>query len=140
MTEQPPTELRDWLAPLADALIPAEDGMPAAGQLGAADAQLDLVLDARPDLLRHLTRAYALTGGMSPAEALSTLPGLDPAAHAALLEAVAGGYYAHPEVRELIGYTGQQPVPVRVADFPEYLAEGLLERVLERGPVYRAVD
>jgi hypothetical protein len=29
---------------------------------------------------------------------------------------------------------------VRVADFPEYLAEGLLERVLERGPVYRAVD
>jgi hypothetical protein len=77
---------------------------------------------------------------MSPAEALTTLPGLDPAAHAALLEAVAGGYYAHPEVRALLGYAGQQPVPVRVADFPEYLADGLLERVLERGPVYRPAD
>lgn len=135
-----PGELRDWLRPLADALIPAEDGMPAAGQLGAADAQLDLVLAARPDLLRPLQRGHALTAGMSPADALAALPELDPAAHGALLETVAGGYYAHPEVRELIGYTGQQAVPVRVADFPEYASEGLLERVVARGPVYRPAD
>ncbi|HEX4253405.1 MAG TPA: hypothetical protein VH008_36435 [Pseudonocardia sp.] len=140
MKPEPPDELRDWLRPLADALIPAEDGMPAAGHLGAADAQLDLVLVARPDLLRPLQRGHALTGGMSPAEALTALPELDPAAHSALLEVVAGGYYAHPEVRELIGYTGQQAVPVRVADFPEYLAEGLLERVVARGRVYRPAD
>jgi len=135
-----PGELRDWLRPLADALIPAEDGMPAAGQLGAAEAQLDLVLAARPDLLRPLLRGHALTAGMSPADTLALLPELDPAAHGALLETVAGGYYAHPEVRELIGYTGQQAVPVRVADFPEYASEGLLERVVARGPVYRPAD
>lgn len=133
-------ELRDWLRPLADALIPAQDGMPAAGSVGAADGQLDLVLDARPDLARHLSRAAALTSGMTPAEALAALPELDPAAHGAVLEAVAGGYYAHPRVRELLGYTGQQPVPVRAEDYPEYLAEGLLERVLERGAVYRPAD
>ena len=135
-----PGELRDWLRPLADALIPAEDGMPAAGQLGAAEAQLDLVLAARPDLLRPLQRGHALTAAMSPADTLALLPELDPAAHGALLETVAGGYYAHPEVRELIGYTGQQAVPVRVADFPEYASEGLLERVVARGPVYRPAD
>ena len=135
-----PSELREWLRPLADTLIPAEDGMPAAGQLGAADAQLDLVLAARPDLLRPLQRGHALTAGMSPADVLAALPELDPAAHGALLETVAGGYYAHPEVRELIGYTGQRAVPVRVADFPEYASEGLLERVVARGPVYRPAD
>jgi hypothetical protein len=139
-TGEVPDELRDWLRPLADALIPAEDGMPAAGRLGGADAQLDLVLAARPDLLRPLRRGHALTGGMGPADALAALAELDPEAHSALLEAVAGGYYAHPEVRELIGYTGQRAVAVRVADFPEYLAEGLLERVVARGPVYRPAD
>ena len=139
-TDEVPDELRDWLRPLADALIPAEEGMPAAGRLGGADAQLDLVLAARPDLLRPLRRGYAVTAGMGPADALAALAELDPEAHGALLEAVAGGYYAHPEVRELIGYTGQRAVPVRVADFPEYLAEGLLERVVARGPVYRPAD
>jgi hypothetical protein len=133
-------ELRDWLRPLADALIPAGDGMPAASAVGVADAQLDLVLHARPDLGRHLGRALALTDGMAPAEALAALAGLDPTAHGALLEAVAGGYYAHPQVRELLGYAGQQPVPVRPEDYPEYLAEGLLEHVVERGPVYRPAD
>jgi hypothetical protein len=133
-------ELRDWLRPLADVLIPAGDGMPAASAVGVADAQLDLVLQARPDLGRHLGRALALTDGMNPAEALAALAQLDPTAHDALLETVAGGYYAHPRVRELLGYAGQQPVPVRPEDYPEYLAEGLLEHVVERGPVYRPAD
>ena len=133
-------ELRDWLRPLADALIPAGDGMPAASAVGVADAQLDLVLSACPDLNRHLGRALALTAGMAPAEVLAALAELDPTAHGALLEAVAGGYYAHPQVRELLGYAGQRPVPLRPEDYPEYLAQGLLERVVERGPVYRQAD
>jgi len=139
-TELATAELRDWLRPLADALIPAGDGMPAASAVGVADAQLDLVLGARPDLGRHLGRALALTAGMDPGDALTELPELDPTAHGALLEVVAGGYYAHPEVRALLGYTGQQPVPIRAQDYPEYLADGLLERVVERGPVYRPAD
>ena len=140
MSEPATLELRDWLRPLADALIPAGDGMPAASAVGVADAQLDLVLSARPDLNRHLGRALALTAGMAPAEVLAALAELDPTAHGALLEAVAGGYYAHPRVRELLGYAGQRPVPVRPEDYPEYLAQGLLERVVERGPVYRQAD
>lgn len=140
MTDPVPDEWRPWLAPLADLLIPEGDGMPAAAEVGVSDGQLDMVLAVRPDLRRHLGRAFALTEGLDPDRVLATLPELDPAAHAALLEVVAGGYYAHPDVRRRLAYTGQQPVPVRPEDYPEYVAEGLLERVVQRGEVYRPAD
>ena len=50
---------------------------------------------------------------------------------------VAGGYYIHPEVRECLGYTGQEPSVVRVDVVPEYVEEGLLERVIARGQIFR---
>jgi hypothetical protein len=140
MTDPVPDEWRAWLAPLADLLIPEADGMPAASEVGVSAGQLDLVLAVRPDLGRHLGRAVALTEGLDPRRALATLPELDPAAHAALQEVVAGGYYAHPEVRRRLEYTGQQPVPVRPENYPKYVAEGLLERVVQRGEVYRPAD
>lgn len=133
-------ELRSWLRAVADELIPAGDGMPAAGEVGVAETQLDLVLAARPDLLRHLLRGYARTSELDGAAAFAALDELDPEARDALAQIVAGGYYAHPKVRELLGYTGQQPIPVRPPDFPEYVAEGLLDRVIARGPVYRSAD
>jgi hypothetical protein len=133
-------ELRAWLRAVADELIPAADGMPSASAVGVADQQLDLVLAARPDLVRHLLRAYARTGELDGAAAFAALSELDPDAEGALAQVVAGGYYASAKVRELIGYVGQQPIPVRPPDFPEYISEGLLERVVARGPVHRSVD
>jgi hypothetical protein len=133
-------ELRAWLRAIADELIPAEDGMPSAGEIGVADQQLDLVLAARPDLTRHVLRAHARTAELDGATAFAALTELDPEAEAAIAQIVAGGYYASGTVRELIGYTGQQPIPVRPPDFPEYIAEGLLERVVARGPIHRSVD
>jgi hypothetical protein len=133
-------ELRCWLRAIADELIPAADGMPAAGEIGVADQQLDLVLAARPDLTRHLLRAHARTAELDGAAAFAALAELDPDAEAALAQIVAGGYYASGTVRELIGYVGQQAIPVRPRDFPEYVSEGLLERVVARGPIYRSVD
>ena len=53
---------------------------------------------------------------------------------------VAGGYYIHPRVRRLLRYTGQEPRTVRVDRVPEYLEEGLLERVMERGPISARPD
>jgi hypothetical protein len=133
-------ELRAWLRAMADELIPAADGMPSAGAVGVADQQLDLVLAARPDLLRQLLRAFARTGELAGAAAFAALGELDPDAQGAVAQIVAGGYYASATVRELIGYVGQQPIPVRPQDFPEYISEGLLERVVARGPVHRSVD
>jgi hypothetical protein len=93
---------------------------------------LDRVLAARPDLLPALQRALA--GPFADAATrLAELRASDPRAAHAVELAVAGGYYLSPEVRDRIGYPGQVARPVSALGYPEYLADGLLERVLERG-------
>jgi hypothetical protein len=131
-------ELRGRLRAFADALIPAAHGMPAASEVGVADAQLDLVLAARPDLLEPVLRALALADPEDPEGSLAAIHEADAAAHDALLLAVVAGYYMHPRVRELLDYDGQVPVEVRREIIPNYVEEGLLEPVLERGPIFRA--
>ena len=61
----------------------------------------------------------------------------DPVAYDALVTVVVAGYYMHPEVMRLLGYPGQVPQEVSVDGYPAYVEEGLLERVYERGPIYR---
>jgi choline dehydrogenase-like flavoprotein len=127
---------RDRFAALADALIPADahiaGGMPAASTVGIAGPLLDRVLAARPDLAPALRRAVAEPFD-DPDGRLAELAASDrPAAHAVEL-AVAGGYYLDLGVRGRIGYPGQLARPASALDYPEYLTEGLLERVLERG-------
>jgi hypothetical protein len=132
-----PAECRQWLARVADLLIPAAGDMPAASEMDVAGRQLDVVLGARPDLSRHLLRGWRSTADSDAEEAVRLLPELDPEAYDAVRMVVAGGYYIHPQVRRLLRYTGQEPKTVRVDQIPEYLEEGLLERVMERGPIYR---
>jgi len=132
------SDLHDWLVAIADTLIPAADGMPAASEVDIAGTALKAVLTARPDLERHLARAFLLAGDIDkPQEALDSLQQLDAAAYEAILMIVTGGYYMNSRVRELLGYTGQQPQPVRIGEIPEYVSEGLLDRVMARGPRYR---
>jgi hypothetical protein len=133
-------DLRDRLRRFADALIPAADGMPAAGEVGVADRQLDRVLAARPDLAQPLARAVAEADAEDHEGSLERLRTTDLAAHDALLLVIAGGYYTDAGVRRRIGYDGQQPVEVRPEIIPNYVEEGLIEPLLERGPIYRPVD
>jgi hypothetical protein len=109
---------------LADQLIPGEDGMPSASEAGATGEWLDAVLAARPDLRAPLE---ALEG-----ETIDGLRERDPAGWAALTSAVVAAYYFNPEVRERIGYAGQQAIPLGPPDHEE-----LLGSVQARGPVYR---
>ena len=118
---------RERLAALADALIPAESGMPSASQAGAAGEWLDAVLAARPDLEAPLAAAAVL----DLAEARR-----DPGAWGALTAAITAAYYMSPQVRERIGYAGQQAIPFD-PDHEDYLEDGLLDSVKARGPVYR---
>jgi hypothetical protein len=133
-------ELRDRLRWFADALIPAGDGMPGAGEVGVADRRLDRVLAARPDLAQPLARAVAEVDADDHEGSLERLRTADLAAHDALLLVIAGGYYTDAGVRRLIGYDGQQPVEVRPEIIPNYVEEGLIDPLLERGPIYRRVD
>jgi hypothetical protein len=131
--------LRERLRAVADALIPAAHGMPAASEVGIADDQLDRVLAVRPDLLQPLRRALPEVDPERLHDTLDRLALQDARAHEALLMAVAGGYYANARVRGLLGFDGQQPVEVRPEVVPTYVEEGLIDPVLERGPRYRQV-
>jgi hypothetical protein len=133
-------EVRDRLRRFADVLIPAADGMPAASEVGVADARLDRVLAVRPDLAAPLARAVAEVDPEDHEGSLERLRAADLAAHEALLLAVVGGYYTDADVRRRIGYDGQQPIEVRPEIIPNYVEEGLIEPLLERGPIYRSVE
>lgn len=130
--------LRARLARIADGLIPGTEEMPAPSGLDIGGRQLDLVLASRPDLADGLGRALAAGGDAGdPILWAERLAGRDPAAHEALVTVVVAGYYLHPEVQARLGYPGQAGEVVRVDAFPEFVHEGQLERVLERGPIYR---
>jgi hypothetical protein len=132
------TELRARFALLADGLIPGADGMPAPSSLDIAGRQLDAVLASRPDLEEPIR--HALEAAAEPADPIAWVEALrarEPESHDALVTAVVAGYYMHPEVQRLLGYPGQEPQEVAVDAYPDYVEEGLLERVYERGPIYR---
>jgi hypothetical protein len=130
--------LRERLARLADGLIPGVDGMPAPSSLDIGGQQLDAVLASRPDLAADLRRALEGAVGVDrPIEWVDDLRAADPAAYDAFVAAVVAGYYLHPEVKRRLGYPGQVGEPVSVDTYPDYVDEGLLERVYERGPIYR---
>ena len=127
---------RNRLAELADALIPAESGMPSASQAGAAGEYLDRVLQVRPDLEVPLAGLPGSTAGLGAAEAVELLPERDPAGWAALTAAITAAYYMNPEVAQRVGYTGQRAIPFD-PDHEDYLEGGLLDSVRSRPPVYR---
>ena len=125
-----PTELTDQqrtrLENLGNALIPAHGDLPGAGTVVATGKRLHRVLDARPDLVDPLLRALDST--VTDPHALA---GQDAQAWMALLTVVPAGYYLLNEVRAAIGYEGQVPRAVRPDNYPAYIAEGLLDHLLE---------
>lgn len=130
--------LRERLASVADGLVPEADGMPAPSDVDIGGRQLDIVLASRPDLAESLKRALSGAADVDDAIAwVEELRARDFDAYDALVTAVVAGYYMHPRVMRLLGYPGQVPQEVSVDGYPDYVDEGLLERVYERGPIYR---
>ncbi len=124
------------LAAVADHLIPAAHGMPSAGEV--VDAQrIAFVLNARPDLRASLVQSLRPELGNDPAARLAALANDEPDSLAALQLVIVGGYYTDKGVKELIGYNGQEAIEVKSWLMPQYLEEGLIDKVLERGPVWR---
>ena len=129
---------RATLAALADVLIPAGDGMPSASQAGVAGPWLDEVLRSRPDIADDLRRVLEAATGADPSEAVARLQAERPDDFAVLAVVVPGAYYMNPDIRRLIGYPGQQAVPIDEDAPPDHEEDGLLRAVVERGPIYRS--
>jgi hypothetical protein len=128
---------RETLAGLADALIPAADGMPAASEAGAAGRWLDEVLRVRDDLEQPLRAVLDRARGADPGAEVDRLQLEEPEAFEALSTAVAGAYFLNPDVRRLIGYPGQERRPIVAEDPPDYERDGLLASVAGRGTIFR---
>ncbi len=103
-------------------------------------AVLDRVLELRRDLqepiLRGL-RGVRAPAGASPSQTVEALNSGDPAALKAIGEAAKAAYYMNPRVRELLGYPGQQSRPATPDEEHDYLRDGMLQAVMDRGPIYR---
>jgi hypothetical protein len=127
---------RAVLLSVADHLIPAAHGMPSAAEV-LTDDRLRFVLTARPDLLGPIRTALRPDLGDDPAGRVAVLAADDPASLGALQLAIVAGYYTDKQVRELIGYPGQEAITIRSWEVPQYVEEGLIDAVLARGPVWR---
>jgi hypothetical protein len=127
---------RALFASVADHLIPAAHGMPSAAEV-LTDDRLRFVFTARPDLVEPVRAALSAGLADDPAERVAVLHDQDPAALGALQLAIVAGYYTDKTVRELIGYPGQIALTIRSWEVPPYVEEGLIDRVLARGPVWR---
>ena len=126
------------LTALADVMLPAAHGMPAVSDVKAVESYLAQVLSWRDDLRQPLVRAVdALDPTSFTVHRLATLHTEDEAAYVALTTVVAACYYLSPVVRELIGYPGQVAKTYDPFAYTEWVAEGLLDPVAERGPIWR---
>jgi hypothetical protein len=130
-------DLRAVLGGIADVLIPAAQGMPSATEAGVPDALLDEVVRARPDLTAPLVEVLTAVAADDAATAVARLragavPGFDTVA-----VVVAGGYLMSPRVMAELGYPGQEAKIVDPDDVIRTLHDGLLDPVIERGPIYR---
>ena len=123
---------RETLAGLADALIPAADGMPSATEAGATGALLDEVLSVRGDLEEPLATLTATAAGRDPRAEVDRLQANEPELFEALTTAIAGGYFMSDDVRERLGYPGQEALKLEDDQDP-----ALLQPVIDRGTIYR---
>lgn len=130
-------ELRARFAELSDYLIPEFENMPAASRMDVSGKQLNAVIKARPDLIPALVRGIRASEDMTAKEALQHIYDTDAEAFDAISSAASGGYYMHPEVRELLNYPGQESIEMADPyETPSYVNDGSLMRVFKRGPVY----
>jgi hypothetical protein len=128
--------LRGVLADLADRLVPAADGMPAATAVGAAGEGADRVLALRPDLAEPVARVLAAAADR-PATDLAALRAADPEGFAALGELVAGAYFTTPSVAAALGYPGRPARPLGDLDAEARAVRALAEPQRAAGPRWR---
>ena len=130
-------EARARLAALADALIPAGDGMPSASEAGVAGEWLDAVLAAEPGFGPALGAVLAVADVADAAGELRRIESTDPDGWGTLTTVVAGAYFLNPAIAERAGYPGRRAIPIDADSDPDWLQDGLLDSVKSRGPIYR---
>lgn len=133
--------MRQTLAGLADLIVPAAEDMPAATEVDVPGEWLDRALAAMPaEAESGLAKLLTDVGGQNADTALQQVQTSEEDFNL-LLAVVTGAYYLHPVVRDRLGYPGQTPhallADADVSETPSYLVDGRLQRVKDRGPIFR---
>jgi hypothetical protein len=131
-------ELRAAFAAVADMLIPAYKKYPSATSVGVHEKMLDDVLGFRPDLVEAFVRGLKAIDTAALSDSVNTLYKADSDAFNAISLVASGGYYMTPQVREVLGYPGQESVAYNAHEVPDFLLDQRLENVTRRGPIYRS--
>lgn len=128
-------------AQIADELIPAAEDMPSASEVHVPTVWAEEVLNLRPDLRDDFFRGLRVfDGARDLKDGVVRLQAQDPEAFNAIGVVAAGAYFLNPDIRERIGYPGQESRGSYVAGAtPEYVQNGALESVLKRGSIFRKV-
>jgi hypothetical protein len=129
---------RHQLDVVGDALIPASGVMPSVSQSDPDGRWLERALQARPELTEPIRMLLAAHPGLDSVDKVADAEAQDPVGVAALVTITAGRYYMIPHVRELLGYPGQGGRDPTLPSYRWERAADMLERVVERGPIYRA--
>ena len=128
---------RARLALLADALIAGGAGLPSASGADVPTQWIDRVFAVRADMHAAVLTVLALDG--DPQDVLASLREDDPDTFSLFAFAIAGAYLINPRIRRELGYPG--PAPVKSPALPDeadaYLEDGILDGVIDRGPIYR---
>jgi hypothetical protein len=129
--------LRQRLAGFADVVIPGGAGLPPASGVDVHGKWIDRTLGARPDLAELVHAVIARPG--EPQAELEQLRKDDSDAFETFAYAIAASYLMSPRVRKLLGYPGATPKanPAYPDEAEYYLSDGILDPVLQRGPIYR---
>ena len=129
----------DILLRIADTLIPAAGPNPKASDAEQFLPYLELAFAARADVFDAVVKAVndlADVGDDELRGALKQMWANDKFTFDPLSSIIAGAYFMTPQVKELIGYPGQHRYPAGLEDAANELETGILDPVLERGPIY----
>ena len=128
---------QDLLDRAGDVLIPAADPMPSVSQSDPDRHWLDRACRARPDLVAPVRALLGRFPRLDSLEAIARAQEQDETGVAALLSITAGRYYMNQAVRRLLGYPGQAGRDPGLPVYGWERAADLVERVADRGPIYR---
>lgn len=127
---------RDTLARLAALMIPGSAGMPSADALRLAGAPCDKVLALAPHLCAPLERFCGAAHAVRDMSGLEAAAQADLAGFEAVSTVLANAYFMAPQVRQAIGYPGQEARDSSTGLGPDDMA--LLAPVRQRGRLWRA--
>jgi hypothetical protein len=128
------------LLAIADTLIAPSAGVPAPSAAPDYERWLLRALAARRDVFDDVVNAaVALHAEDDVGAAVRALAASDDARFGQLSTVVAGAYLMLPEVRRALGYPGQERKHAGFDEAAEEIMDGILDPVIERGPVFRVV-